>query len=338
MNDQTSPTDPAPPHQLRPQPPLPRANASALIYNESGAYLLHLRDDIPGIWEPGSWSLLGGGREPGDRSLEETIRRELREEAGLTIPDLAPFTVEEAQSSDGTTLPIQIFAGQWSGDPADLELTEGVMLHWFRPEVLPRLRMASSTRDLLRRHTELLDTGPYDPTPSTTLADADTTTSGRPPHPHTPSAAATSERGVPHIIGVHLYLENARGEILLGLRHPDSAYAATWHFLAGHCEQESAVTCLVREAHEEAGLLIDPADVEYAHAVHLIDTPGTPPRMQLVFRARHWTGTPEILEPDRCVSWSWWRPEALPEPLVPYARAAIDGIRAGRLYTECGWT
>ncbi|MCX4637523.1 NUDIX domain-containing protein [Streptomyces platensis] len=159
------------------------------------------------------------------------------------------------------------------------------------------------------------------------------------PTDSTPSAPATSERGVPHIICVHLYLENAHGEILLGLRHPDSAYAArTWHFLAGHCEQESAVTCLVREAHEEAGLLIDPADVEYAHAVHLVDTPGTPPRLQLVFRARHWTGTPETLEPDRCVSWNWWPPEALPEPLVPYARAAIDGIQAGRLYTEYGWT
>ncbi|GES33338.1 hypothetical protein San01_58260 [Streptomyces angustmyceticus] len=37
----------------------------------------------PGTWEPGSWSLLGGGREPGDRSLEDTARRELWEEAGL---------------------------------------------------------------------------------------------------------------------------------------------------------------------------------------------------------------------------------------------------------------
>ncbi|MGA5561324.1 NUDIX hydrolase [Streptomyces platensis] len=346
MNAQTPQTDSPPPHQLpdqpQPQPQPQRANASALIYNESGAYLLHLRDDIPGIWEPGSWSLLGGGSEPGDRSLEETLRRELREEAGLDIPDLVPFAVEQARSGDGTLVPIQIFAGQWSGDPADLELTEGVMLHWFRPEVMPRLRMAPSTRDLLRRHAELLDAGHYGPAPSTSFANADPTTTTaavRLPHPHTLSAPGTSGRPVPHIIGVHLYLENAHGEILLGLRHPDSAYAGkTWHFLAGHCEQESAVACLVREAREEAGLLIDPGDVEFAHAVHLVDTPGTPPRMQLVFRARHWTGTPEILEPDRCVSWGWWRPEALPEPLVPYARAAIDGIQAGRLYTEWGWT
>ncbi|WP_245698496.1 NUDIX hydrolase [Streptomyces lydicamycinicus] len=198
-----------------------------------------------------------------------------------------------------------------------------------------------STRELVRRHAESPDAGHDDPGPSMTFADADTTTTAavRPPYPRSPSAAATSGRPVPHTIGVHLYLENAHGEILLGLRHPDCAYAGrTWHFLAGHCEQESAVACLVREAREEAGLLIDPGDVAYVHAVHLVDTPGTPPRMQLVFRARHWTGTPEVLEPDRCVSWSWCRSEALPEPLVPYARAAIDGIRAGRLYTEWGWT
>lgn len=31
-------------------------------------------------------------------------------------------------------------------------------------------------------------------------------------------------------------------------------------------------------------------------------------------------------------------PDALPEPMVPYARAAIAGIGAGRLYTELGWS
>ncbi|MFD7056233.1 NUDIX domain-containing protein [Streptomyces mirabilis] len=60
------------------------ANASALIYNDRGEYLLHLRDYFPGrIGEPGMWSLLGGGREPQDATLEHTVRRELAEEAGL---------------------------------------------------------------------------------------------------------------------------------------------------------------------------------------------------------------------------------------------------------------
>ncbi|MFF9278914.1 NUDIX hydrolase [Streptomyces griseosporeus] len=49
-------------------------NASAIIHDGAGRYLLHLRDaNKPWIWEPGCWSLLGGGREPQDGSLHDTI-------------------------------------------------------------------------------------------------------------------------------------------------------------------------------------------------------------------------------------------------------------------------
>ncbi|WP_329275019.1 NUDIX hydrolase [Streptomyces sp. NBC_00691] len=155
-------------------------------------------------------------------------------------------------------------------------------------------------------------------------------------------AAPTPSGAVPHIVGVHLYLERD-GLILLGRRHPDSAYAGgSWHALAGHCEAESATACLVREAYEEAGLVIDREDLELVHTVHVVDRPGDrdgdrPPRIQLFFRASRFEGTPELREPDKCVAWQWWNPEGLPEPVVPYTRAAVEGIRAGRPYTESGW-
>ncbi|WP_435799699.1 NUDIX hydrolase [Streptomyces goshikiensis] len=288
-------------------------NASALIHDGQGRYLLHLRDDVPGIWEPGAWALLGGGREPQDASLEETVRRELREEAGLEPAVLEPLAVESATGTDGLTVPVRVFAGCWSGDPATLPLTEGVMLAWFDPGTMPRLRMSPATLELVRRHA-----------------------AGRPPA--SGRVSGSPARSVPHVVGVHLYLERD-GQVLLGLRHPDSAYAGSaHHFLAGHCERESAVSCLVREAREEAGLVIDPADVELAHLVHVVEGAGAQPRMQLVFRARRWRGSPEVREPDRCLSWGWWPTDALPDPIVPYARAAIEGIRAGRPYTELGWT
>jgi hypothetical protein len=78
--------------------------------------------------------------------------------------------------------------------------------------------------------------------------------------------------------------------------------------------------------------------VEFAHAVHLVDSPGSQPRMQLVFRARRWEGEPRVMEPDKCVGWAWWPLDALPEPTVGCTRAAVEGIRRGRLYTELGWT
>ncbi|MFJ9939722.1 NUDIX hydrolase [Streptomyces erythrochromogenes] len=286
-------------------------NASALIHDGAGRYLLHLRDDVPDIWEPGSWALLGGGREPQDASLEDTVRRELHEEAGLSPSAVEPYVVEHVTGTDGTTVPVQIFTARWNGDPGALTLTEGVMLAWHDPQTMSRLRMGSSTLDLIRRHAR--------------------------DHPPEPARTAAAHTAVPHIVGVHLYLERD-GEVLLGLRHPDSAYAAsTHHFLAGHCEQESAVSCLVREAREEAGLVVDPADVDLVHLVHVVDRPGAQPRMQLVFRARRWLGEPQLLEPDRCVAWTWWPLDALPDPIVPYTRAAVEGIRAGRPYTELGW-
>ncbi|MET9834024.1 NUDIX domain-containing protein [Streptomyces sp. NPDC006385] len=73
--------------------------------------------------------------------------------------------------------------------------------------------------------------------------------------------------------------------------------------MAGHCEREAAIDCLVREAKEEAGLTIAPEDVDLVHTVHHVDSPNVRPRIALVFQARSWTGDPEVLEPDRCVEW-----------------------------------
>jgi len=293
-------------------------NASAIIHDGAGRYLLHLRDaDKPDIWEPGCWSLLGGGREPQDRTLFDTVRRELREEAGLTVADLAPYAVENVLGTNGTRVPIQLFSARWNGDPAQLPLTEGVMLAWVRPEKFPHMTMLPSTRALLERHAA---EHPADAAP-----------------PAGSTAAAAPAGTVPNVVGVHLYLEHD-GRVLLGLRHPDAPYAGgSWHVLAGHCEAESATACLVREAYEEAGLVIDPADVELVHTVHMREQPRDAPRIQLYFRAHRWEGTPKRREPDTCVRWEWWSAKDLPEPIVPYTRAALEGIRAGRSYTELGW-
>ncbi|MEV4429526.1 NUDIX domain-containing protein [Streptomyces sp. NPDC053792] len=294
-------------------------NASAIIHDGHGRYLLHLRDAKPDIWAPGCWDLPGGGREPEDATLLDTVRRELREEAGLTVAGLEPYSVESVTGTAGTRVPIQLYTGRWNGDPARLPLTEGVMLAWVEPEKFPFMTMLPSTRSLLERHAA--------------------------EHPALPGgargvgpASAQAPSGtVLNVVGVHLYLERD-GMVLLGQRHPDSAYAGGfWHALAGHCEAEAATACLVREAHEEAGLVIDPAQVELVHIVHMVDRPGDQPRIGLFFRARHWEGTPELREPDKCVRWAWWNAKDLPEPIVPYTRAAIEGIQAGRTYTELGW-
>ncbi|MFD8010192.1 NUDIX domain-containing protein [Streptomyces sp. NPDC058955] len=301
----------------RPEP----VNASALIHDGGGRYLLHLRDHTPGIWQPGVFALLGGGRRRDDRSLEETLLRELSEEVpGLRLEGLEPYAAEEATSVDGLRVPIRVFSGRWRGNPDALPLREGVLLRWFGPDQLDRLRLNPGLGSLIRRHAAEHEQH------ATKQAN------------QAPPVWDGGGRTVLHGIGVHLHLEDDEGRVLLGLRHPDSRYAGgTWHYLAGRCEQESATACLIREAWEEAGLVVDPADVELAHVVHVVDTPGGQPLMQLVFRARRWKGTPEVREPDKCLGWRWWPPHELPDRLVPYTRTALTGIAAGRAYSQMGW-
>ncbi|MEH0542002.1 NUDIX domain-containing protein [Streptomyces sp. B21-105] len=277
-------------------------NSAALLVNRRGQYLLHLRDAHKPICDAGLWSLPGGACE-GDETLEEAVVRELLEETGLVLEGLTRYAVVDG---------IQVFLGGWDGDPSRLPVTEGIMFAFFDAATTAHLTMAPGAAQVIARH----QAAPVTPRPQP-----------QPPVRET----------VLNAVGAHLYLERD-GEILLGLRHPDSPFAPLkHHFLAGHCERESAVACLVREAREEAGLEIAAGDVELAHVVHVVDSPTGRPRLQLVFRARRWKGEPRLLEPDKCLSWDWWPLDALPEPMVAYARTAVAGIRAGRPYSELGW-
>ncbi|MCX4970882.1 NUDIX domain-containing protein [Streptomyces sp. NBC_00654] len=297
-------------------------NASVIIHDSGGRYLLHLRDQREGIWEPGVFALLGGGRAPGDASLEATLLRELGEEApGLKVTGLEPYAVEETTSVDGLSVPVQIFTAVWEGHPDTAGLREGVLLHWCTLEMLDRLPQSPGLGDLLRRHAA------QHPPAST------------PPKASRPSADRSPAGTELHVVGVHLYLQDADGRVLLGLRHPDSAYAGhLYHALAGHCEREDAVSCLIREAKEEAGLILDPEGIELVHLVHSQDSPSARPRIQLFFRPWIWSGVPQVLEPDRCVEWRWFDPKDLPDNTVPYTRQAIGAILDGRPYSDMGWT
>ncbi len=77
------------------------------IIQNDGAYLLCKMADDRGVF-PGQWALCGGGMEPGE-TMEQALRREVREELGdaLDIIDVKPRAFRDdirvKTYADGTT-------------------------------------------------------------------------------------------------------------------------------------------------------------------------------------------------------------------------------------------
>ncbi|MBQ0890608.1 phosphotransferase [Streptomyces sp. RM72] len=119
-------------------------------------------------------------------------------------------------------------------------------------------------------------------------------------------------------------------EVLLSRRAGNVYAPGCWHLVSGHLDGpwEDMVTALVREAREESGVVIDPADVRAAVTVHH-RAPAGGARVGVFFEVKRWEGTPEVMEHDVCDAMRWFSFDALPEPMVAYCRAGLDAYRAG---------
>lgn len=136
------------------------------------------------------------------------------------------------------------------------------------------------------------------------------------------------------VVAVHLLL--LQGEEVLLLRRANTGYEdGNYSVVAGHLEgNETASQAMVREAHEEAGIVVAPADLRFVHVMHRKEAAEADERIDLFFAATHWQGEPEIREPEKCSELRWAALGALPPNVVPYVRAAMEHYRHNRLYAE----
>ena len=81
-----------------------KISAGVILVDPDGRVLLQLRDDDPSIMFPGHWGITGGAGH-GDETPEETARREVTEETGLTLGKIEPFKAyyfpSDAASANG---------------------------------------------------------------------------------------------------------------------------------------------------------------------------------------------------------------------------------------------
>jgi 8-oxo-dGTP pyrophosphatase MutT (NUDIX family) len=153
--------------------------------------------------------------------------------------------------------------------------------------------------------------------------------------PVTHRYAADHHLGQRSLLVAAAYVLLLRGdEVLLQLRRGTGYLDGHWATLAGHVDPgESVHEAAVREAAEEAGVRIDPADLEPLTTLHRFERggPAVEQRCDVFFVVRRWSGEPTLVEPDKAEQLRWFPLAALPDPVVPHERLVLDGVRTGGL-------
>jgi len=127
-------------------------------------------------------------------------------------------------------------------------------------------------------------------------------------------------------------------KILLLRRYQTSWQDGNYSLVSGHIDgNESFSAAMIREAKEEAGVDIDPADLRFAVGVHRLDDIDGAEYIDMFFAAEKWDGEPINMEPEKCDELAWYPLDELPENVIPGVKAALEAYRDGQGYVEVGW-
>jgi 8-oxo-dGTP diphosphatase len=157
-----------------------------------------------------------------------------------------------------------------------------------------------------------------------------------PPGAHQAAQARAAHR-YRAVVDVYVLLRRPDGMILL-LERSGTGYAdGQLCPPSGHLEDGESVTqTAVREASEEVGVGIDPADLGFTHVVHHRNPEGQG-RIGIFFTAARWSGEPANREPHKCAGLHWADPARPPTNTVPYTAAALAAITQRAPFSLDGW-
>ena len=127
------------------------------------------------------------------------------------------------------------------------------------------------------------------------------------------------------------YVLLRRGRLVLlqlrtGTGYMDGHWASA---AAGHVEAgESVFDAAVREAAEEVGVVVAPADLVPATVMHRTGGTGESidERVDFFFTATRWRGEPRQMEPEKAAGLDWFSLDKLPAPVVPHEARVLAGI------------
>ena len=135
------------------------------------------------------------------------------------------------------------------------------------------------------------------------------------------------------------YVVFRRGDEVLLLQRANTGYFdGSYSLPAGHLDgKESARLAACREAAEEVGVSVRPADLAMLHVMHRLGIDHE--RVDFYFEARAWQGDIKNMEPHKCSDLRWATlKQAQKLQLTPEVAQALRCIGEGAVYSEFGFS
>jgi len=122
--------------------------AAIILENDSGEFLLALRDNKPNIPFPNCWDLIGGHVEDGE-TPEQALIREYKEELGLTLKEYEFFKEYVCLEGDAYENTKYIFCGKINIPIEKITLYEGQYAKYFTREDIRSLKFANIIKSIV---------------------------------------------------------------------------------------------------------------------------------------------------------------------------------------------
>ncbi len=119
--------------------------STTIIINRNGHILLMLRDNKPGILNPGCWGLIGGHAEKGETPLG-TAAREIEEETGIHIEE-SDLSFLKSIETEEKIRHVFLLKGAWTD--LDIVRGEGQDMKFQSIENIPSLPMSEEHQMIL---------------------------------------------------------------------------------------------------------------------------------------------------------------------------------------------
>lgn len=133
-----------------------------------------------------------------------------------------------------------------------------------------------------------------------------------------------------------VYLLLIKENKILLLKRQNTGYEdAKYSLVSGHIDgNETIKQAMIREAKEEAGIIIHEEDIEIATFLH---RKTEPERLDFFLKCNKWNGEITNAEPDKCSELTWYDINRLPNNIIPCVKKAIENYQNNIIFDNFGW-